>query len=348
MVAEVHVGEGAPEIPATMRASVLVEPGRIVSQERRTPSPGTGEVLVRVAAVGVCGSDVHYYQHGRIGPYEVREPLVLGHEASGVVAATGAGVDPHLRGTRVSLEPQAPRPYSAQTLAGRYNLDPEVRFFATPPVDGAFCEYVTLPAPFAHALPPEVSLEDGALLEPLSVAVAAMEKGQVGMGSDVLVAGAGPIGIMIVQAALAYGARHVVVSEPDPYRRQQALHFGASLALQPGTALPDQGDVFFDAAGVESAVYDGLHFLRPGGRAVLVGMGADEMRLPVGVLQNHELVLTSVFRYANTWPTAIELVRSGRVELDGMVTARFPLDRAEEALRVSTAPEQLKVLVKPG
>jgi L-iditol 2-dehydrogenase len=327
-----------------MRAAVLIEPGRIEMAWRPVPTPAAGDVLVRVSSVGVCGSDTHYYRHGRVGGFVVEAPLVLGHEAAGTIVGVGESVDPSRVGQRVSIEPQRPDPDSEETRAGHYNLCPHMRFFATPPVDGALCDYVTIGAEFAHPVPDSMSDDAAALCEPLSVGIAAIRKAELDGRSRVLIAGAGPIGIVMAQLARAYGATEIVVSDPDLTRRDRAMAFGATSAIDPtaestadliidsSSSRPGLFDAFIDASGAAAAVADGIRAVRPAGRVVLVGSGAESMELPTQLIQNRELVLTGVFRYANTWPTAIALVESGRVDLDAMVTAHFPLEKAAEAL----------------
>ncbi|MDZ5078286.1 NAD(P)-dependent alcohol dehydrogenase [Nesterenkonia sp. HG001] len=332
-----------------MRAAVLRTPGDIVLEERRIPVPGPGDVLVRVTAVGICGSDVHYYRQGRIGPFVVEDPLILGHESAGVIAATGDGVDFSRLGERVSVEPQRIDWSSPEARAGRYNLDPRVQFFATPPVDGAFAEYVTIPSMFAHRLPDEISAEAGALLEPLSVAVAATRKARLGIGDRVLVTGAGPIGLILTQVARALGASEVVVTDVSEDRLRLAETFGATRAVVADTDLSEmRADVLLEASGAPPAIHAGLRALGPAGRAVLIGMGADDVMIPLTTVQNRELEVTGVFRYANTWPTAIELVRSGRVDLDRLVTGRFSLEQTAEALTAAADPRTLKAIVHPS
>jgi L-iditol 2-dehydrogenase len=331
-----------------MRAAVLAEPGRIDITDRPVPTPSAGDVLVRVGVVGVCGSDSHYYREGRIGGFVVEAPLILGHEASGVIAAVGPGVPDNRVGQRVSIEPQRPDPDSDETRRGLYNLSPDMRFYATPPVDGARCDYVTIGAAFAHPVPEAVSDDAAALCEPLSVGIAAIAKAAVTGGSRVLVAGAGPIGIMTVQVARAYGATDIIVTDLDPQRRELATRFGATTVLDPRTDdVSDlRVDAFVDASGAPAAVAAGVAAVRPAGRIVLVGSGSATMELPTQLIQNRELVLTGVFRYANTWPTAIALAESGRVDLEAMVTARFPLEKTAEALESDRVPGNIKSVVE--
>jgi L-iditol 2-dehydrogenase len=330
-----------------MRAAVLVEQGRIEMEERPVPRPDPGDVLIRVSSVGVCGSDTHYYRHGRVGGFVVEAPLVLGHEAAGRIVGVGESVDPSRVGQRVSIEPQRPDPASDETRRGHYNLCPHMRFFATPPVDGALCDYVTIGADFAHPVPDSMSDDAAALCEPLSVGIAAVRKAELDGRSRVLIAGAGPIGIVVTQLARAYGATEIVVSDPDPTRRDRAITFGATTAVDPTLEeITELGvDAFIDASGAAAAVAAGIRAVRPAGRVVLVGSGAETMELPTQLIQNRELMLTGVFRYANTWPTAIALVESGRVDLDAMVTARFPLEKAADALDSDRIPGSVKSVV---
>ncbi|WP_072690935.1 NAD(P)-dependent alcohol dehydrogenase [Rhodococcus marinonascens] len=331
-----------------MRASVLVEPGRIEMQERVVPTPDPGDVLVKVASVGICGSDTHFYREGHIGDLVADRPVVLGHESSGTIVAVGAGVAADRIGQRVSIEPQRPDPSSEESRRGLYHLCPHMQFFAAPPIDGALAEYVTIGSGFAHPVPDEMSDDAAALCEPLSVAIATNRKARVTAGSRVLVAGAGPIGIATLQTALAFGATEVIVSDLDSRRRNIATKFGAAAVLDPREqdVAGLHVDAFIDASGAPSAVSAGIEAVRPAGTVVLVGMGATEMTLPVQTIQNRELVLTGVFRYANTWPTAISLARSGRVDLDLMVTGRFPLSEAEQALNADRTPGSLKAVVR--
>lgn len=338
-----------PEIPATMRVSVLDRPGEMVLRERPVPHPAAGHVLVAVRSVGVCGSDVHYFERGRIGDFVVRDPLVLGHEVSGVIVATGAGVDSGRIGRRVAVEPGASCGRCDQCKAGRYNLCPAMRFFATPPVDGALAEYVAVRADLAFDLPDSVSDDAAALLEPLSVGIWANRKAGLTAGGTVLIAGAGPIGLVTAQVARALGATTIVVTDVAPHRLAAARRNGASATLHASDAPGAAGDfdAFIDCSGATSAIAAGLRSLRPAGVAVLVGMGADELTLPFGLLQQRELTVTGTFRYANTWPTAIALAATGAVDVDALVTDRYPLAEAALALATTTSEGTIKSVIEP-
>jgi L-iditol 2-dehydrogenase len=343
------------EVPPTTRTAVLVGPGRVVVEERPTPSPAVGEVLLEVRSVGVCGSDTHYVEHGRIGRFVVDGPFVLGHETSGLVVGVGPGVDPALLGRRVAVEPGVPCGSCEQCRSGRYNLCPDIRFHATPPHHGTLSQYVAHPAAWVFAVPDEVSDDAAALVEPLSVALWACRRAHVGLGSRVLVTGAGPIGLLCLQAARAAGAAEVVVTDVVPGRLALAERLGATAALDVRTAsLPEAyagrpgPTALLECSGHEQPALDGLAVLAPAARAVLVGTGGGSLALPLQAVQERELVVTGVFRYANTWPTAIGLVASRRVDLDAVVTGHFGLDDTAEALTAARRdPAAVKSVVRP-
>ena len=336
------------------RAVVLHGPGDVRVEERAIPEPGAREVLVEIAAVGVCGSDVHYYEHGRIGSFVVREPMVLGHECSGRIVALGRGASRHAVGDRVALEPGVPCGACRECRAGRYNLCRDVRFFATPPIDGAFANFVTIHEDFAFALPDSVSDEAGALMEPLSVGVWACQKAHVSAGDRVLVTGAGPIGLLAAQCALAFGATEVVVTDVNPHRLALAERTGATRTLDVSRqSLEDSGlevDALIECSGHPASLKAGIGALRPAGTAVLVGMGPEEEGvIPLSLIQHRELWLTGTFRYANTYPTAIALAAGGRVDLEAIITGHYGLDQADTALRAGREdPTSVKVMVMPA
>lgn len=332
-----------------MKASFLVKQGHVEVREIPVPALDADEVLVRVAAVGVCGSDTHYYQHGKIGPYVVEQPIILGHEASGTIVAVGALVDQSRVGKRVSIEPQRPCGKCKQCNEGKYNLCPQIEFYATPPIHGAFAEFVKIQSAFAFDIPDHVSFEAAALIEPLSVGIWAAKRAEIGEGSRVLIAGAGPIGIIMAQTASALGAAEVIVTDISEDRRAFALKWGASKVLDPRVDQIEglEVDAFIDASGVAQAVVQGIKAVGPAGRVILVGMGNDDVMLPVSYIQNKEIWVSGVFRYANTWPTGIEMVASGKVNLDVLVSHKFALNQVEEALTSAKLPGAMKAIVQP-
>jgi len=330
------------------RAAVLHGVGDVRIEERPVPEPGPREVLVEVGAVGVCGSDIHYYEHGRIGDHVVRAPMVLGHESAGRVAAVGAQVSRHAVGDRVTLEPGVPCGRCRECRAGRYNLCPDVVFFATPPIDGAFANFVAIHEDFAFALPDALSDEVGALMEPLSVGIWACRKAGVTAGERVLVTGAGPIGLLALQVARAFGATEVTVSDTNEHRLAFAARTGATRTVEPGEDVGEV-DALIECSGHPAALAAGVAAVRPAGTAVVVGMGPGETaELPLALIQTREIWLTGTFRYANTYPTAIALAAAGRVDLEAIITGHYGLDDAEAALRAGREdPASVKVMVMP-
>lgn len=339
----------------TVRAAVLTGPGTIEIQHRPRPLPRPEEVLVEITSVGICGSDTHYFEHGRIGSFVVERPLVLGHEAAGRIVAVGAGVDPGRVGQRVSIEPGVPCRACGQCLAGRYNLCPHIAFHATPPVDGSLAEVISHHQAFAHPVPEGVEDDLAALAEPLSVGIWACRKAQVGLGSRVLVTGAGPVGLLSAHAARAAGASWVGVADINPHRLAVAAGMGLQtfdvvaggleVALG-GTPAPQ---VLLECSGHAGSTLAGIRALAPAGRAVLVGMGGAELTLPLAVVQERELTVTGVFRYAGTWPTALGLLAADDGTLAGLVTHHFDLAATAEALTVAGRdPRAMKPMVHPA
>ena len=332
-----------------MTAAVLHAPHDLRIEQRPMPTPTEGEVLVRILSVGVCGSDVHYYEHGRIGDFVVRSPLVLGHETSGQIVEVGKGVSLARVGERVAIEPGEPCNRCDQCKAGRYNLCPNIRFHGTPPVDGTLSEFVTVRSDLAFAVPDEISDNAAALLEPLSVGIWANRKAGTQIGTSLLIAGAGPVGLVTTKVAHALGATRITVTDVNKSRLSSALASGATeIAVAGSDDVLDEFDAFIDCSGSSTAVDAGVRSVRPAGLVVLVGMGADELRLPLGLIQQRELLLTGTFRYAHTWPTAIALVASGQVSLDDLVTGEYRLADAEQALTAGRDPQSVKAVVRPA
>ena len=336
------------------RAAIMYGTHDIRLEEVPVPEPGPKEVLVEIEAVGVCGSDVHYYEEGRIGSFVVREPLILGHESMGTIVALGEEVTKHEVGERVTLEPGIPDGTCRECRAGRYNLCPNVQFFATPPVNGAFTNYVNIHEDFAFTLPTNLSDNAGALMEPLSVGIWSCRKAKVEAGDHVLVTGAGPIGLLAMQVALAQGATEVTITDVAPQRLEMARKTGATRIInvseEPLSEASVEVDALIECSGNERALNDGIRCIRPAGTAVVVGMGpGEESSIPLALIQNKEIWLTGTFRYANTYPAAIELAATGKVDLDAIVTGYYGLEDTEEALRASRKdPGNVKPMVVPN
>ncbi len=336
------------------QAAVLYAPHDVRLEERPMPQVGPNDVLVEVKAVGVCGSDVHYYEHGRIGTYVVRQPLILGHETAGVIVEVGTDVPQSRIGERVAIEPGIPDGTCEQCRAGRYNLCPNVRFFGTPPIDGSFANYVTVPTHFAYTLPDNMSNEEGAMIEPLSVGLWACRKARLRGGDHVLITGAGPIGLLAMKVAFALGVAKVTITDVFPQRLAIAQRLGATqilnVAEQPLAEAGIQADVLLECSGQQQALSEGIRSLRPAGMAVIVGMNpGEELRVPMSFMQNQEITLTGTFRYANTYADAIALVASGRIDVRSLVTGRYPLEAAEQALQATKQdPTNIKSIVTPS
>lgn len=319
-----------------MKAAVLYKARDLRLEEVPTPEYGPDDVLVKIGSVGICGSDVHYWRTGAIGDFVVKAPMILGHEVAGTVAEVGANVTSLKVGDRVALEPGVPCRRCEQCKTGRYNLCPDVRFFATPPVDGALSDYAVSPADFAYKIPDSLSLDAAALIEPLSVGIHACRRGNLTAGQSVLIAGAGPIGLTSLAAARAFGATEIFISDVRPHRLEIAKKMGATHAFDAREdaeavvreATGGRGvDLAVECAGAEPAFMSCLKTAKSGGAVVVVGLGDDSTyRVPMVELAVKELDLKGIFRYVYTYPAAINLLTSGAVDLDPMITHHFPLD----------------------
>lgn len=337
----------------SMLASVLVAPKKISLERRDVPQPGPGQVLARVTAVGVCGSDTHFFESGHVGDIVVEGPIVLGHETAGEIVAVGPGGDASRIGERIAIDPQRPCRRCHYCKHGQSHLCPDMEMYGAYPHDGSFAEYVLVEEDFAFPIPPTMTDQEAALVEPLSVAVHACRRAGVVAGSRVFITGAGPIGVMCAQAARAFGATEIVVSDPMPSRRAYIAEHGADEVLDPADAdlsrFDQHFDIYLDASGNTRAVQSAFSTIRRGGTAVLVGMGGLEYEVPIAMLQHREITLTGTFRYVNTWPTAIELITSGRVEVASLVTGAYGLDDVESALmKAKTDPGAIKTMIVPA
>lgn len=329
-----------------MRVAVLERQHVMSMGTRAKPTPGPGDVLVHVQRVGVCGSDVHYYTHGKIGPFVVENPIVLGHEMSGVIEAVGAGVSTDRIGERVAVEPGVPDRICEFCRAGRYNLCPNMQFMATPPYDGALADYIVTPSDFAFALPDNVTLDEGALMEPLAVGVYAVHRSGLMAGQSVAIIGAGPIGLVTLQVAKAAGAGQIIIVDLDENRLATAKSLGATEVINASktdakaaidAATKGRGvDAVFEAAGSAKTAALAVHSAKRGGRVVVIGLPPeDNFPYPLVYAASREIDIFTVFRYANVYPLAIALVAQGRVDVKSLITHRFKLETSEDALKLS-------------
>jgi D-xylulose reductase len=303
--------------------------------------PGPEEVKIAIHTVGVCGSDVHYYTHGKIGPFVVKEPMVLGHEAAGTIVAVGAGVTRLKVGDRVCMEPGIPNPTSKASRLGMYNVDPSVRFWATPPVHGVLTPTVVHPADFTFKLPDNVSFAEGAMIEPFAVGMQAATKARITPGDTAVVIGAGPIGTMVAIAALAGGCARAVVADLAQPKLDIAAGYQGVIPVNIKTTnlvheirrLTDGwgADVVFECSGSPKAWETIMDLLRPGGTIVAVGLPVDPIAFDVSTASTKEIKVETVFRYAHQYERAIALIASGRVDLKPLISDTFAFEESIKA-----------------
>lgn len=329
-----------------MKTAVMLDIGKMGFEERDIPTPKEDEVLVKLEYVGICGSDLHYYETGAIGNYIVEPPFVLGHEPGGVVAEVGKNVK-HLKvGDRVALEPGKTCGHCEFCKTGRYNLCPDVVFFATPPVDGVFQEYVAHEAGLCFKLPDNVSTLEGALIEPLAVGFHAARQGDAKAGQTAVVMGAGCIGLVTMMALKSMGVSKVYVVDIMEKRLQKALELGADgvingketdvvakvMELTDGRGC----DLAIETAGTEITTVQTIHMTKKGATIVLVGYSkTGEMTLPMSLALDKELTFKTIFRYRHIYPMAIDAVAAGKINLKGIVTNEFTLDEVQKAMDYS-------------
>ncbi|OMH38265.1 NAD(P)-dependent alcohol dehydrogenase [Motiliproteus sp. MSK22-1] len=340
-----------------MQALILEQTRNLAIRDITIDEPlGNQDVRIAIRNVGICGSDVHYFKHGRIGPFVVREPMVLGHEASGQVLEVGAEVQ-HLKpGDRVCMEPGIPDLCSRASLEGHYNLDPSVRFWATPPVHGCLRPQVVHPANFCFKLADSVSYSEGALVEPLATGMQAAEKARIRPGDTAVVIGAGTIGIMTALAALAGGCSRVVIADLVPEKLAIAGGYNGiipvNVAQQSLTEvisnLTDQwgAQIVFEASGNPKAYDELFKLLCPGGCVTLVGMPLQKVPLDIVSMQAKELRFESVFRYANQFPRALALMASGKLNLEPLISAVFPFKQGVDAFERAARAEPNDVKIQ--
>ncbi|EPY2274066.1 NAD(P)-dependent alcohol dehydrogenase [Clostridium sporogenes] len=329
-----------------MKVAVMLGIGKIELEEREIPKVKEDEVLVKLEYVGICGSDLHYYETGAIGDFVVEPPFVLGHEPGGTVVEVGKNVK-HLKvGDRVALEPGKTCGHCEFCKTGCYNLCPDVVFFATPPVDGVFQEYVAHEADLCFKLPDNVSTMEGALIEPLAVGFHAAMQGNAKAGQTAVVMGSGCIGLVTMMALKAMGVSKVYVVDIMRKRLQKALELGADGVINGSSTnvveeimkLTDgKGcDLVIETAGTQVTTVQAMHMTKKGATIVLVGYSkSGEMNLPISLALDKELTFKTIFRYRHIYPMAIEAVAAGKVNLKGIVTDVFKLDEAQKAMDYS-------------
>ncbi|MEV0650452.1 zinc-binding dehydrogenase [Phytomonospora sp. NPDC050363] len=335
-----------------MKVARLHGIGDIRVGEEPDPVPGAGQSLVRVTAIGLCGSDLHWYGEGGIGDAQLSAPLVVGHEFAGVVESGP------LKGRRVAVDPAIPCHVCELCREGHPNLCLDIGFAGHGVTDGGLRELLVWPSSRLHPLPDNLSDADGAMLEPLGVAVHSLDLGHVRLGDTVAVIGCGPIGLLLIRLARLAGAATVVASDPLPQRREAATRYGADAVFDPASgadvneflreAVGVGANVVFEVAGSNDAVATSMLAARPGGRVVLVGIpDPDEIAFPASTARRKGLTIALVRRMKEVYPRAIALVEKGQVDVSSLVSDRYTLDEVAEAFKSATARRGLKTVVEP-
>jgi len=342
-----------------MKALVLEEKKKISLRDFPiSEKVGDDDVKIAIKACGICGSDVHYYTEGRIGDFVVNEPMILGHEASGVVLETGANVKGLKSGNRVCMEPGIPDFKSVETLKGMYNLDPAVRFWATPPIHGCLRETVVHPASLTFKLPDNVSFHEGALVEPVAIGMWAAKKAKIAPGDTALVIGGGTIGIVTALAAESSGCSRVYVADIKKGKLDFiSQNYGKKLEIIDLNKtditgfLAEKGikgvDLVFEASGSAKA-YEGIcKYLVPGGKMILIGMPNGSVPLDVVAMQAKELSIETIFRYVNIYPLVISMIASGKLDVKPLITKIYKFADAVAAFDYAAAsPEKdVKIMI---
>ncbi len=341
-----------------MNALVLEKVGELSLRDIQMPETvGPRDVKIAIHTVGICGSDVHYYERGKIGPFVVKAPMVLGHEASGTVVEVGREVRHLEEGDRVCMEPGIPDPNSRASREGKYNLDPAVLFWATPPVHGCLTGHVVHPADYTFKLPDNVSFAEGAMVEPLAVGLHAATKARIKPGDLAVVMGAGPIGVVTALAALAGGCSKVILTDIQQPKLDLAAKLGpiipVNVANEKLTDVVNResdgwgADIVFEASGSPRAIMAALDPLCPGGRVVFVGLPPEPVPLDISLASVKEASFESVFRYAHVFPRALGLMSSGKIDVKPLITDRFQFEQSVEAFNYAChmRPDSVKAQI---
>ena len=342
-----------------MKALVLEEKGKLNLRDFPVPlKVGPNDVKIGVHTVGVCGSDVHYLTHGKIGHFVVNEPMVLGHEAAGTVLEVGSAVSNLKPGDRVCMEPGIPDPNSRASKLGIYNVDPSVRFWATPPIHGCLTPEIIHPAPYTFKLPDNVSFAEGAIIEPFAIGMQSALRAKIQPGDVAAVTGSGTIGIMVALAALAGGCSKVIVADMAQPKLDIITAYDGIETVNINdrslTSVVDErtdawgADVVFECSGAAPAILDLPQLVRPGGTVVLVGMPVDPVPFDIVGMQAKEARIETVFRYANIYNRAINLIGSGKVDLKPLISGTFAFDDSIAAFEraVEQRPSDVKLQIQ--
>lgn len=338
-----------------MKALVLKEKNKLAIMDMDIRDTlGPDDVRIKMHTIGICGSDVHYYTHGKIGNFVVKEPMILGHEASGTIIEAGKNVKTLKAGDRVCMEPGVPDLRSRATMEGMYNLDPAVVFWATPPIHGCLRETVVHPAMFTFKLPDNVSYAEGAMVEPLSVGLQAVKKANIKPGDVALVTGCGTIGILAGLAALAGGCSKVIITDVIDPKLKIAASYGmipVNIIKQNLQKVVDDVtggwgvDAIFEASGNEAAIANIFQPLCPGGKVVFIGMPVNPVPVDIVAAQAKEARMETVFRYANLYPRALALMSSGKIDVKPLVTDKYRFADAIKAYDYAAKPEPRTVKI---
>ncbi len=339
-----------------MKALVLEEKGRLTNREMDVyESVGPEDIRIKMKRVGICGSDIHYYEYGKIGPFKVDSPMILGHEGAGAVIEVGKNVKNLKVGDRVCIEPGVPNWNSKAVKLGIYNLDPDLTFWATPPIHGCLCSEVVHPANLAYKLPANVSYDEGAMVEPLAIGMQAAVKANIKPGDVALVYGAGTIGIMTMLSALAGGCSNVIIADIRKEKLDLVKNIPGCVVCNSNKEnlnelVADMTDgwgvnIIFEATGSEAVANELFTNACPGGHVVYIGMPIGKVSIDIVAAQAKEIRIDTIFRYVNVYDRAVSLISSGKINIKPFITEHYPFSQAIEAFEYAKSPKPSSVKV---
>jgi D-xylulose reductase len=342
-----------------MRAVVLEKQDLIrIRDIEVNETVGPTDVKIKIASVGICGSDVHYYKHGKIGDFVVDQPMILGHEAAGIITEVGKDVTVLKVGDRVCMEPGIPNHLSRESMLGMYNVDPSVKFWATPPVHGVLRESVVHPANLTFKIPDNVSFDEAVMVEPLTLGVHVARKVGVVPGDTAIVAGAGPIGVIIALAVLASGCSRVIITDVVQAKldRVEKSYGGRIIPFNVAKGdlkkfvyeqFPNGADLYLEASGAAPAITNAAHYLTPGGKIVFIGMTQGPALVDIFACQVREVTMYTIFRYANDYERAVNFIASGQIDVKPLISACYTFEQSVEAFEfaASAPPDVIKTMI---